>query len=90
MGLVLYTFWRSQAAFRVRIGLRLKALEAEMVPPDKRTDALRLRPPRLSDRAAHLQRLRADRGIRACPSTSAARCTSSVIGMMARKLGPER
>jgi maleylacetoacetate isomerase len=31
MSLVLYTFWRSQAAFRVRIALRLKELEAEMV-----------------------------------------------------------
>ena len=31
MALVLYTFWRSQAAFRVRIALRLKQLQAEMV-----------------------------------------------------------
>jgi hypothetical protein len=31
MALVLYTFWRSQAAFRVRIALRLKRLQAEMV-----------------------------------------------------------
>src|SRR4051794_22921023 len=31
MAIVLYTFWRSQAAFRVRIALRLKHLEAEMV-----------------------------------------------------------
>jgi maleylacetoacetate isomerase len=31
MALVLYTFWRSQAAFRVRIALRLKQLKAEMV-----------------------------------------------------------
>jgi maleylacetoacetate isomerase len=30
----LYTFWRSQAAFRVRIALALKALEAEMVYVD--------------------------------------------------------
>jgi glutathione S-transferase len=31
MAMVLYTFWRSQAAFRVRIALRLKGLDAEMV-----------------------------------------------------------
>ncbi|HEX8165395.1 MAG TPA: maleylacetoacetate isomerase [Beijerinckiaceae bacterium] len=31
MAIVLYTFWRSQAAFRVRIALRVKRLEAEMV-----------------------------------------------------------
>ena len=31
MALVLYTFWRSQAAFRVRIALRMKRLQAEMV-----------------------------------------------------------
>jgi maleylacetoacetate isomerase len=30
MVMVLYTFWRSQAAFRVRIALRMKSLEAEM------------------------------------------------------------
>ena len=30
MAMVLYTFWRSQAAFRVRIALRMKSLEAEM------------------------------------------------------------
>ena len=31
MSIVLYTFWRSQAAFRVRIALGLKHLQAEMV-----------------------------------------------------------
>jgi glutathione S-transferase len=31
MAIVLYTFWRSQAAFRVRIALRLKPLQAQMV-----------------------------------------------------------
>jgi len=31
MAIVLYTFWRSQAAFRVRIALGLKHLQAEMV-----------------------------------------------------------
>ncbi len=31
MSLVLYTFWRSQAAYRVRIGLHLKGLRAEPV-----------------------------------------------------------
>ena len=30
MAMVLYTFWRSQAAFRVRIALRVKGLDAEM------------------------------------------------------------
>ncbi len=30
MGLRLYTWWRSQASFRVRIALRLKGLHAEM------------------------------------------------------------
>jgi maleylacetoacetate isomerase len=29
--MTLYTWWRSQASFRVRIALRLKGLEAEMV-----------------------------------------------------------
>jgi maleylacetoacetate isomerase len=30
----LYTYWRSQASFRVRIALRLKGISAEMVPLD--------------------------------------------------------
>jgi maleylacetoacetate isomerase len=30
----LYTYWRSQAAFRVRIALRLKGLDAELLPLD--------------------------------------------------------
>jgi maleylacetoacetate isomerase len=30
----LYTYWRSQAAFRVRIALNLKGLEAQLVPLD--------------------------------------------------------
>jgi maleylacetoacetate isomerase len=34
VGMQLYTFWRSQAAFRVRIALGLKALEAEMIHVD--------------------------------------------------------
>ena len=34
MGLRLYTWWRSQASFRVRIALRLKGLHAEMTYVD--------------------------------------------------------
>src|SRR5438105_2952686 len=34
IGMQLYTFWRSQAAFRVRIALALKGLEAEMIYVD--------------------------------------------------------
>jgi maleylacetoacetate isomerase len=30
----LYTYWRSQASFRVRVALRLKGLEAELIPLD--------------------------------------------------------
>ena len=39
MSLILHSYWRSSAAYRVRIGLNLKGLDYEIIPQDLRTDA---------------------------------------------------
>ncbi len=40
-GLVLHSYWRSSAAYRVRIALNLKGLNAAQIPHDLRTEAQR-------------------------------------------------